>query len=135
VQDAEDVGTRQKRVVRLFSEEYYDLLKNNNDFAKAQAVGWNVSMNVGGERIEVEKDGSTKEKDLELEKQQEQPAQPDPNQQCSSGSPHQQQDVQQGAAPTQRHPAEGPGPVTAIAGVPANEVHGQHGMHGKGNKT
>jgi hypothetical protein len=31
------------------------LLKNNKDFAKAQKLGWNLSINIGDERIEVKR--------------------------------------------------------------------------------
>jgi len=57
--DAEEAGSRKVRNIQLFSEEYFALLRGNRDFARAQAVGWNVEMNVGGERVVVEKDGRT----------------------------------------------------------------------------
>ena len=38
-----------------FSKEYFDLLRSNREFREAQSVGWNVTLNVGDERIEVEK--------------------------------------------------------------------------------
>jgi Ca-activated chloride channel family protein len=59
-QDAEDAGARKTRVVKLYSDEYFDLLRKDTDFARAQSVGWNMSMNVGAERIEVKKDGKTR---------------------------------------------------------------------------
>jgi Ca-activated chloride channel family protein len=58
--DAEEAGARKTRNVKLFSDEYFRLLRENKDFVEAQSVGWNVEMNVGGERIVVEKDGKTK---------------------------------------------------------------------------
>ena len=53
--DADDAGKRKSRTVKLFSKEYFELLRKSKDFAKAQAVGWNVTINVGDERIVVEK--------------------------------------------------------------------------------
>ena len=58
--DAAETGQRKTRVVKLFSNEYFDLLRSHRDFARAQRVGWNVAMNVGAERIVVEKDGKQK---------------------------------------------------------------------------
>jgi Ca-activated chloride channel family protein len=58
--DSETDAKQKARVVKLFSDEYFDLLKKDKDFARAQSLGWNVQMNVGAERIEVEKDGKTK---------------------------------------------------------------------------
>ena len=62
--DAEEAGKRKTRVVALYSDEYFKLLKGNADFARAQKVGWNVAMNVSGERIVVEKDGKQKDESL-----------------------------------------------------------------------
>ena len=42
------------KIVR-FSDEYFKLVRENADFRNAQAVGANLSINVGNERIEVEK--------------------------------------------------------------------------------
>ena len=53
--DAEVAGDRKTRKVKLFSKEYFTLLRNNREFAKAQGVGWNVDINIGSERIVVEK--------------------------------------------------------------------------------
>jgi Ca-activated chloride channel family protein len=53
--DAEDAGDRKVRKVKLFSKEYFELLRSNREFAAAQAIGENVTMNVGEERIAVEK--------------------------------------------------------------------------------
>lgn len=64
--DGEEVGKRKVRVVKLFSPEYFELLKTNATFAKAQQLGWALSINIGDERIVVEKDG--KQKDEELRK-------------------------------------------------------------------
>ena len=58
--DADEAGERKIRTVELFSKEYFKLLRANKDFAQAQKIGWNVSMNIGDERIVVEKDGKTK---------------------------------------------------------------------------
>ena len=61
---AEEAGKRKTRRVKLFSKEYFDLLRSNKDFARAQRLGWNVEMNVGAERIAVEKDGKLKNESL-----------------------------------------------------------------------
>ncbi len=55
--DSEEAGTRKTRVVNLFSPEYFELLRSNPTFARAQQLSWAVSMNIGDERIVVEKDG------------------------------------------------------------------------------
>jgi Ca-activated chloride channel family protein len=62
--DAEDTGARKARVVKLLSPEYFELLKNDATFAKAQQLGWALSINVGGERIVIEKDGKQKDESL-----------------------------------------------------------------------
>jgi len=54
-EDAETAGDRKVRKVKLFSDEYFKLVRENADFRNAQAVGANLSINVGNERIEVEK--------------------------------------------------------------------------------
>ncbi len=58
--DNGEIGKRKTRMVKLYSKDYFTLLRGNRDFARAQAVGWNVAMNIGDERIVVEKDGKTK---------------------------------------------------------------------------
>ena len=62
--DAEDAGKRKTRVVKLLSPEYFALLKKDDTFAKAQQLGWALSINVGEERIVVEKDGKQKDDSL-----------------------------------------------------------------------
>jgi Ca-activated chloride channel family protein len=62
--DAEDAGKRKTRVVKILSPEYFELLKKDRTFAKAQQLGWALSINVGGERIVVEKDGKQKDEGL-----------------------------------------------------------------------
>ncbi len=62
--DAEDAGKRKTRVVKLLSPEYFELLKKDPTFAKAQQLGWALSINVGAERIVVEKDGKQKDESL-----------------------------------------------------------------------
>jgi Ca-activated chloride channel homolog len=64
--DSEEIGKRKTRVVKLFSDEYFALLKSDATFAKAQQLGWALAINVGDERIVIEKDG--KQKDEELQK-------------------------------------------------------------------
>ena len=71
--DANDAGSRKTRVVKLFGKEYNDLVRNNRRFARAQKLGWAVSINVGDQRIVVEKDGRQKsEKLLKMQQRQEQ---------------------------------------------------------------
>jgi hypothetical protein len=62
--DAEEAGTRKTRVVKLLSPEYFDLLKKDSMFSKAQQLGWALSINVGAERIVIEKDGKQKDESL-----------------------------------------------------------------------
>jgi Ca-activated chloride channel family protein len=62
--DAEEAGPRKTRVVKILSPEYFDLLKKDPTFVKAQQLGWALSINVGGERIVVEKDGKQKDATL-----------------------------------------------------------------------
>jgi Ca-activated chloride channel family protein len=62
--DAEEVGTRKTRVVKILSPEYFELLKKDATFARAQQLGWALSINVGAERIVVEKDGKQKDESL-----------------------------------------------------------------------
>ena len=61
---AEAGGDRKARRVKLFSKEYFALLRDNKDFARAQRLGWNVEMNIGDERIVVEKDGKVRDEKL-----------------------------------------------------------------------
>src|SRR5262245_49631209 len=62
--DAEEAGKRKTRVVKILSPEYFELLKKDATFAKAQQLGWALSINVGAERIVVEKDGKRKDESL-----------------------------------------------------------------------
>jgi Ca-activated chloride channel family protein len=62
--DAEEAGKRKTRVVKILSPEYFELLKKDSTFAKAQQLGWALSINVGGERIVVEKEGKQKDESL-----------------------------------------------------------------------
>ena len=48
-----DDTKRADREVKLFSKEYFDLLRSNKDFAEAQSLGKDISVNVGNERITV----------------------------------------------------------------------------------
>jgi Ca-activated chloride channel family protein len=61
--DSEE-APKKTRVVKLFSPEYFELLRNNPTFAKAQQLGWALSINVGDERIVIEKDGKQKDETL-----------------------------------------------------------------------
>ena len=75
--DASDAGGQKARRVKLFSEEYFELLRKDADFARAQRLGWNVEMNVGKERIAVEKDGKVQDEALrerarQMQKEQQQ---------------------------------------------------------------
>ncbi|MHC4252087.1 MAG: hypothetical protein ACYS9X_23455, partial [Planctomycetota bacterium] len=53
--DAEEAGERKTREVKLFSKEYFELVRRDEGFARAQRVGSNISVNVGDERIVVKK--------------------------------------------------------------------------------
>ena len=66
--DGQGAGTRKTRKVKLYSDEYYKLLRGNADFARAQQLGWAVELNLGQERIVVEKDGKTKNEKLRQQK-------------------------------------------------------------------
>ena len=79
--DAEEAGTRKTRVVKLFSPEYLELLRTDPTFAKAQQLGWALSVNVGDERIVIEKDGKQQDESLKVKPQQPEEIQPGPNQQ------------------------------------------------------
>ncbi len=52
--DAEEAGDRKVRKVKAFSKEYFELVRKNDEFRRAQSVGKNVTVNVGSERIVVE---------------------------------------------------------------------------------
>lgn len=70
--DSEEAGKRKTRVVKLFSPEYFELLKTDATFARAQQLGWALSINVGAERIVIEKDGKQKDEELLKRSQQNQ---------------------------------------------------------------
>jgi Ca-activated chloride channel family protein len=72
--DADEAGQRTARRVKLFSPEYFKLLRSNKDFARAQRLGWNVEMNVAGERVVVEKDGKIRDEALRARNVQQAPA-------------------------------------------------------------
>jgi Ca-activated chloride channel family protein len=78
--DAEEAGSRQTRVVKLLSPEYFELLKKDATFAKAQQLGWALSVNVGNERIVIEKDGKQKDETLIPKMESPPPGQIGPNQ-------------------------------------------------------
>lgn len=67
--DAEEIGNRKTRVVKLFSEDYFKLLREHPEFAKAQKLGWAMSVNVGDERVVIEKEGKQQSEEL-LERSQ-----------------------------------------------------------------
>jgi len=67
--DAEEAGSRKTRVVKLFSPEYFALLRSDAAFARAQQLGWALSLNVGEERIVVEKDGKQQDESLRIQPQ------------------------------------------------------------------
>ena len=87
--DANEAGKRKERVVELFSEEYFQLLREHPEFAKAQKLGWAMSVNIGEERIIVEKEGKRKSEELLKRSQTQQPIQQIPRNQL------QQQQIQQ----------------------------------------
>jgi uncharacterized protein YegL len=62
--DGEAAGERKTRTVKYMSEEYLKLVHDNADFAKSQELSWSVSVNVGNERIVVERDGKTADEEL-----------------------------------------------------------------------
>ena len=64
--DAEEVGKRKTRIVKLFSKEYFELLRSDPTFSRAQQLGWPLSINVGEERIVVEKDGKQQDESLRV---------------------------------------------------------------------
>ena len=87
--DGKETGERKTRTVKLFSEEYQALLESDRDFAQAQQLGWAVSINVGDERIVVEKDGQQKNEALRR------PVQPVPDQQMMQQNRMQQMPMNQ----------------------------------------
>lgn len=76
--DSTDNAKLKERVVELYSDDYFKLLRKNKDFARAQQLGWSVSVNVGDERIVVEKDGKRVDEKL-LKKGQQVPQLPGSN--------------------------------------------------------
>ncbi|MCA9069061.1 MAG: VWA domain-containing protein, partial [Planctomycetaceae bacterium] len=68
--DSTDNEKLKERVVELYSEDYFQLLRKNKDFARAQQLGWSVSVNLGNERIVVEKDGKRVDEELLKKSQQ-----------------------------------------------------------------
>jgi len=46
-------GERKVRVVKQFSDEYFELVNSNARFAKAQALDAMVTINIGNEIVEV----------------------------------------------------------------------------------
>ena len=70
--DGEDAGKRKTRVIKLDGKEYRDMVRTNRDFAQSRQLGWAVQMNVGDERIVVEKNGQQKDEQLRRQAPQEQ---------------------------------------------------------------
>ena len=68
--DSTDNAKLKERVVELYSDEYFKLLRSNKDFARAQRLGWAISVNAGDERIVVEKDGKRADEELLKKSQQ-----------------------------------------------------------------
>ena len=54
-EEADAAGAREVRKVKMFSDEYFALVKSDEGFRKAQEIGAAMSINVGRERIVVEK--------------------------------------------------------------------------------
>ena len=52
--DAEDAGDRKVRTIKAFSDEYFELARENDDFRRAQALGGKLAINIGDERVVVE---------------------------------------------------------------------------------
>jgi Ca-activated chloride channel family protein len=53
--EAAEAGDRKERKVKLFSPEYFSLVAGDEGFRQAQEIGAEMSVNVGNERIVVEK--------------------------------------------------------------------------------
>ncbi len=70
--DSTDNSKLKERVVQLYSDEYFQLLRSNKDFARSQRLGWATSVNLGNERIVVEKDGKRVDEELLKKSQQQQ---------------------------------------------------------------
>jgi Ca-activated chloride channel family protein len=98
--DAEEAGSRKTRVVKLFSPAYFELLRSDPTFAKAQQLGWALSINVGEERIVIEKDGKQKDETLKA-RPQSNDADPGLNQQIPRGLRNRAPDPKQQVAPLQ----------------------------------
>ncbi len=62
--DSEAAGERTRRVVEVHSPEYNALVRSNARFARAQQLGWAMEINLGDERIVVEKDGRARSEEL-----------------------------------------------------------------------
>lgn len=86
--DADEAGTRKTRIVKLFSPEYLELLKKDATFAKAQQLGWALAINIGDERIVVEKEGKQQDETLKIK--------PEPGQEPGQIGPGQQQQIKPG---------------------------------------
>ncbi len=69
--DSEEIGKRKTRVVKFLSPEYFGLLRTDPTFARAQQLGWALSINVGEERIVIEKDGKQQDESLRVQPQPE----------------------------------------------------------------
>jgi hypothetical protein len=54
-EDAEAKGDRKVKKVKLFSKEYFELVRTNDEFREAQSVGADLSINIGDQRVVVEK--------------------------------------------------------------------------------
>ena len=56
-QDVNAAGKKEleKRTVKMFSDEYFALVKSDSAFSKAQELGGEMTINVGNEVIEVKK--------------------------------------------------------------------------------
>ncbi len=70
--DSTDKGERKERKIELFSDEYFTLLRKHPEFAKAQQLGWAMTLNVGEERIVVEKEGKAIDEELQKRSQPQQ---------------------------------------------------------------
>ena len=101
--DAEEAGSRKQRVIKLLSPEYLELLKTDATFAKAQQLGWALSINVGDERIVIEKDGKQQDESLKV-KQQPEEIEPSQNQQIPGKRGLNQEQNQRIPLPIKRGP-------------------------------
>ncbi len=55
--------------MKFLSPEYFELLRTDPVFARAQQLGWAIAINIGDERIVIEKDGKQQDESLKVKPQ------------------------------------------------------------------